>query len=163
MRERCDDGQWRPSVRGSRDGTLAAEGARAWRVLASGVLWRSWHASPRPPSCRRITRGGDAWASACTRSTRSSPRPGSIGRTVDASLIRRAYETAVAAHRGAASGRGEPYVTHPVAVTYYLATFQMDAETLAAALLHDVPEDTDYTIADLEKAFGGEVATWWMA
>ncbi len=53
---------------------------------------------------------------------------------------------------------GEPYVTHPVAVTHYLATLQMDAETLAAALLHDVPEDTELTIADIEKRFGREVA-----
>jgi GTP diphosphokinase / guanosine-3',5'-bis(diphosphate) 3'-diphosphatase len=43
-------------------------------------------------------------------------------------------------------------------VTHYLATLQMDAETLAAALLHDVPEDTDITIAELEKRFGREVA-----
>src|ERR687898_859014 len=52
---------------------------------------------------------------------------------------------------------GEPYVTHPIEVTHYLATLQMDAETLAAALLHDVPEDTDMTIQDIEKRFGREV------
>ena len=78
--------------------------------------------------------------------------------TVDETLIRRAYETAVTAHEGQLRSSGEPYVSHPVAVTHYLATLQMDAETLAAALLHDVPEDTDYTLAELEKRFGREVA-----
>ena len=107
---------------------------------------------------QRITRGGDALGEPAhtideivDEATRHRP-------SLNAQLIRRAYETAVAAHEGQLRSSGEPYVTHPVAVTYYLATLQMDAETLAAALLHDVPEDTDYTIADLEKAFGREVA-----
>ena len=77
---------------------------------------------------------------------------------VDEALIRRAYETAETAHADQLRSSGEPYVTHPVAVTHYLATLQMDAETLAAALLHDVPEDTELTIADLEKRFGRQVA-----
>jgi len=74
------------------------------------------------------------------------------------SLIERAYEAAVAAHEGQLRGSGEPYVSHPVAVAYYLATLQMDPETIAAALLHDVPEDTDITVVELEKRFGREVA-----
>src|SRR5687767_4611673 len=77
---------------------------------------------------------------------------------VDEALIRRAYETAEAAHADQVRSSGEPYVTHPVAVTYYLATLQMDPETPAAALLLDVPEDTELTIADLEKRFGRQVA-----
>jgi GTP pyrophosphokinase len=76
----------------------------------------------------------------------------------DENLLRRAYETAVTAHEGQLRSSGEPYVTHPVEVAYYLATLQMDAETLAAALLHDVPEDTDYTLPEIEKRFGREVA-----
>ncbi len=75
----------------------------------------------------------------------------------DESLIRRAYETAATAHEGQLRTSGEPYVTHPVQVAHYLATLQMDAETLAAALLHDVPEDTDYSLPEIEKRFGREV------
>src|SRR5918992_1332351 len=105
----------------------------------------------------RITRGGGALAEPnrtideiVTEATRHRPN-------LNATLIRRAYETAAAAHEGQMRSSGEPYITHPAAVTHYLATLQMDAETLAAALLHDVPEDTDFTIADIEKAFGREV------
>jgi GTP pyrophosphokinase len=77
--------------------------------------------------------------------------------SISVGLIERAYELAAAAHEGQLRVSGEPYVTHPVETAYYLATLQMDAETLAAALLHDVPEDTDYTLADIEKRFGREV------
>ena len=105
---------------------------------------------------QRITRGGDVAEPAHTIDEiveEASRHRSSLNET----LIRRAYETAVAAHEGQLRSSGEPYVTHPVEVTYYLATLQMDAETLAAALLHDVPEDTDFTLADIEKSFGREV------
>ena len=75
----------------------------------------------------------------------------------DVGLIQRAHDMASAAHEGQARSSGEPYITHPVEVAHYLATLEMDAETLAAALLHDVPEDTDLTIGDIEKRFGREV------
>ena len=107
---------------------------------------------------QRITRGGEQAGEAVPTidgilDEASRHRP-----NIDVTLIRRAYETAVAAHDGQLRSSGEPYVSHPIAVTHYLATLQMDAETLAASLLHDVPEDTDYTLADLEKRFGREVA-----
>ena len=73
-------------------------------------------------------------------------------------LIERAYEMAEEAHRGQARASGEPYLTHPVATAYVLAELQLDAETIAAALLHDVPEDTDYGIDEIAKRFGREVA-----
>src|SRR5687767_3445289 len=107
---------------------------------------------------QRITRGGEPVAEPAhtvddivAEAQRHRPN-------VNETLIRRAYETAEVAHEGQVRSSGDPYVTHPVAVTYYLATLQMDAETLAAALLHDVPEDTELTIADLEKRFGRQVA-----
>ena len=78
--------------------------------------------------------------------------------TVNVALIERAHEVASTAHEGQLRASGEPYITHPTAVAYELATLQMDAETLAAGLLHDVPEDTDYPLADIEKRFGREVA-----
>src|SRR5574338_247610 len=78
--------------------------------------------------------------------------------SVNIGLIERAYDYAQQAHEGQVRASGLPYVTHPVETAYYLATLQMDAETLAAALLHDVPEDTDYTLAEIEKRFGRTVA-----
>ena len=78
--------------------------------------------------------------------------------TINAGLIERAHQVAAEAHEGQLRGSGEPYLIHPVAVAHYLAGLQLDAETIAAGLLHDVPEDTDTTIADLEKRFGREVA-----
>jgi guanosine-3',5'-bis(diphosphate) 3'-pyrophosphohydrolase len=77
--------------------------------------------------------------------------------SVNVGLIERAHDVAVQAHEGQMRASGEPYVSHPIEVAYYLATLQMDAETLAAALLHDVPEDTELTVADIEKRFGREV------
>ena len=106
---------------------------------------------------QRITRGGEALAEPAHTIDEIVDEATQHRPNLNAPLIRRAYETAVTAHEGQLRSSGEPYVTHPVAVTYYLATLQMDAETLAAALLHDVPEDTDFTLADIEKSFGREV------
>ncbi len=78
--------------------------------------------------------------------------------SVNVGLLERAHELAVSAHEGQLRASGEPYVVHPIAVAFELAQLQMDAETLAAALLHDVPEDTDVTLPEIEKRFGREVA-----
>ena len=77
--------------------------------------------------------------------------------SLNVGLIERAHDFAAVAHEGQLRSSGEPYISHPVEVAFYLATLQMDAETLAAALLHDVPEDTEHTLADIEKRFGREV------
>ncbi|HEX2141940.1 MAG TPA: bifunctional (p)ppGpp synthetase/guanosine-3',5'-bis(diphosphate) 3'-pyrophosphohydrolase [Candidatus Limnocylindria bacterium] len=77
--------------------------------------------------------------------------------SINVGLLERAHEVAAMAHEGQLRASGEPYISHPVEVAYYLATLQMDVETLAAALLHDVPEDTELTLADIEKRFGREV------
>ena len=58
-------------------------------------------------------------------------------------LVRQAYESAKAAHEGQFRRSGDPYIIHPVAVARILADLQMDHQTLMAALLHDVIEDTD--------------------
>ncbi len=107
---------------------------------------------------QRITRGGEAAGDRLHTIDEIVAEAQRHRPSFDENLIRRAYETAVTAHEGQLRSSGEPYVTHPVEVTYYLATLQMDAETLAAALLHDVPEDTDYTLPEIEKRFGREVA-----
>ncbi|MGH2455618.1 MAG: HD domain-containing protein, partial [Candidatus Limnocylindria bacterium] len=77
--------------------------------------------------------------------------------SINVGLIERAHDVAAQAHDGQVRASGESYISHPVAVAHYLATLQMDAETLAGALLHDVPEDTELTLADIEKRFGREV------
>lgn len=78
---------------------------------------------------------------------------------VDLDRIVRAYEVADRAHAGQLRKSGEPYITHPVAVAEILADIGLDASTIIAALLHDTVEDTDYSLADLNRDFGSEVST----
>jgi GTP pyrophosphokinase len=76
----------------------------------------------------------------------------------DIAVIERAYTTAEKAHSGQKRKSGEPYITHPVAVAQILADLGIGPKTLAAALLHDTVEDTDYTLDMLRKDFGDEIA-----
>ncbi|MDP5226071.1 MULTISPECIES: bifunctional (p)ppGpp synthetase/guanosine-3',5'-bis(diphosphate) 3'-pyrophosphohydrolase [Arthrobacter] len=76
----------------------------------------------------------------------------------DLDYLQRAYDTAELHHRGQKRKSGDPYITHPVAVATILAELGMSGTTLAAALLHDTVEDTDYTLEQLSKDFGPEVA-----
>ncbi|MHC5796190.1 RelA/SpoT family protein [Lacisediminihabitans sp. FW035] len=76
----------------------------------------------------------------------------------DVSIIERAYVTAERAHRGQKRRSGEPYITHPVAVAQILADLGIGPKTLAAALLHDTVEDTDYSLDLLRRDFGDEIA-----
>lgn len=73
-------------------------------------------------------------------------------------LVQAAYVLARDAHEGQTRSSGDPYITHPVAVTGILADMRLDHETLMAALLHDVIEDTEYSKEDLSLAFGDTVA-----
>ena len=77
---------------------------------------------------------------------------------VDFGEIDRAFAVAYRAHDGQKRKSGEPYITHPVAVARILADMGMNTSTLVAALLHDTVEDTDYSLEQLEKDFGSEVA-----
>lgn len=76
----------------------------------------------------------------------------------DLSIIERAFLVADEAHRPQIRKSGEPYITHPLAVTHILAELGIGPVTLAAALLHDTVEDTDYSLDQLRKDFGEEVA-----
>src|ERR671933_601730 len=76
----------------------------------------------------------------------------------DEELIAQAYGTANAAHRGQVRKSGEPFVYHPLATADILADLHLDATTIAAAILHDVLEDTDLTKKELKTRFGKEVA-----
>ena len=74
----------------------------------------------------------------------------------DSAKIMEAYHMAQAAHAGQVRDSGEPYINHPLAVADILAGLQMDDTTIIAGLLHDVVEDTKYTMADIEEKFGHE-------
>ncbi|MBQ3408347.1 MAG: bifunctional (p)ppGpp synthetase/guanosine-3',5'-bis(diphosphate) 3'-pyrophosphohydrolase [Clostridia bacterium] len=79
-------------------------------------------------------------------------------RKSDSKLIRRTYEFAKSKHGNQLRKSGEPYIIHPLQVAYILATLGMDDSTICAALLHDIAEDTEVTIKDLEKEFSSEIA-----
>jgi GTP pyrophosphokinase len=79
-------------------------------------------------------------------------------RQADLAVVGDAFDQAVLAHEGQKRASGEPYVTHPIASAQILAELGIDPIAVAAALLHDVPEDTDYSLSDLEERFGAEVA-----
>ncbi|MHB1239288.1 MAG: GTP diphosphokinase [Gammaproteobacteria bacterium] len=90
----------------------------------------------------------EAWLAAVT-----------AGMTADqAQVIRRALARAAPAHGGQVRASGEPYVRHSMAVAEILAALHMDPDTIAAAILHDVLEDTPLTVETLEHEFGPSVA-----
>ncbi|MBI2050523.1 MAG: bifunctional (p)ppGpp synthetase/guanosine-3',5'-bis(diphosphate) 3'-pyrophosphohydrolase [Parcubacteria group bacterium] len=77
---------------------------------------------------------------------------------VDRDLLRLAFEFAQEAHQGRARKNGEPYINHPFETAKTLARYHLDQDTIIAGLLHDVPEDTDKTLAEVRKEFGKDVA-----
>lgn len=117
----------------------------------------------RPPAAGSRVRSGLVWFGA--RSKMTTPEIEPLVRALranhpkaDVSLIERAYATAEKAHRGQMRKSGEPYITHPVAVATILAEVGMTSPTLAAALLHDTVEDTDYGLEQLTADFGPAIA-----
>ncbi|MEZ0069224.1 guanosine-3',5'-bis(diphosphate) 3'-pyrophosphohydrolase [Streptacidiphilus sp. MAP12-20] len=77
---------------------------------------------------------------------------------LDLALLERAYQVAEASHRGQTRKSGEPYITHPLAVTMILAQLGAETTTLVASLLHDTVEDTAMTLDQVREGFGDEVA-----
>ena len=75
----------------------------------------------------------------------------------DISMIEKAYKIADSAHEGQKRKSGEPYIIHPLCVAIILADLELDKETIEAALLHDVVEDTVMNLEELTKEFGAEV------
>ena len=80
------------------------------------------------------------------------------GKAYNMEMIEKAYDLANEAHKGVCRRSGEPYICHPLAVARLVLDLGMDTESIAAALLHDVVEDTPTTLDDLKAAFGEEVA-----
>lgn len=77
---------------------------------------------------------------------------------INTSLIERAYRFAEQAHHGQQRDSGEDFIQHPMAVAVILAEMEMDQETIAAGLLHDVPEDTQITVEQVRREFGDNIA-----
>ena len=78
--------------------------------------------------------------------------------STDLSMIEKAYQVAKAAHKDQVRKSGEPYIIHPLCVGIILADLELDKESIAAGLLHDVVEDTPMTTEDVAAEFGDEVA-----
>ncbi|PKK14425.1 MAG: bifunctional (p)ppGpp synthetase/guanosine-3',5'-bis(diphosphate) 3'-pyrophosphohydrolase [Thermomonospora sp. CIF 1] len=120
--------------------------------------------SAAPPSAARVRRRLARLGA--QRGTTMNPVLEPLIRTVrnthpkaDIRLIERAYEVAAYYHRDQKRKSGDPYITHPLAVTTILAELGMNTETLCAALLHDTIEDTEYTLEELREEFGEEIAS----
>ncbi len=119
-------------------------------------------ASPGPVNTRSMRA---RLARVATRSQPGNPVLDPLFRAVrtnhpkaDLALLERAYDTAAEMHGTQMRKSGDPYITHPLAVTTILADIGMTEATLVAALLHDTVEDTSYTLEQVRKDFGDEVA-----
>lgn len=77
---------------------------------------------------------------------------------IDIEKLRRAYEFAKKAHQGQLRRSGEPYMIHPIRTAKILLNLRVDEDTLIAAFLHDVPEDTNISIADIKQNFGEKIS-----
>ncbi|MDO5146593.1 MAG: bifunctional (p)ppGpp synthetase/guanosine-3',5'-bis(diphosphate) 3'-pyrophosphohydrolase [Eubacteriales bacterium] len=78
--------------------------------------------------------------------------------STDLSMIEKAFHLACGAHEGQKRKSGEPYIIHPLCVGIILAELELDKETIVSGILHDVVEDTDYTLEDVTREFNEEVA-----
>ena len=119
----------------------------------------------RPPGAGRVERRPLAAEDGARRRSISTPcgptstRPSSRSTpAADLGPVGEAFDLAVTAHEGQRRATGEPYVTHPIASAQILAELGIDTIAIQAALLHDVPEDTEYSLTDVEERFGAEVA-----
>ncbi len=115
-----------------------------------------------------VTHGGTALRRLVPRIFSRGSSPGAVDQLVrtvranypraDLSIIERAYTVAERAHRGQKRRSGEPYITHPIAVAQILGDLGVAPVAIAAALLHDTVEDTDYSLDQLTADFGEEIA-----
>ena len=80
-------------------------------------------------------------------------------RQADVDLVRLAFDFADRAHAGQERRSGEPYIQHSLHTAFMLAQMKADINTIIAGLLHDVPEDTEKTIEDIEMNFGKEIGS----
>jgi len=115
--------------------------------------------SPRPRGARRGAPVGATTPAAVDRLAQLiSEQVSQHYPLADVSGIERAYRFAAEAHADQKRASGEPYVTHPLAAAETLAELGLDPIAIQAAILHDIPEDTEYALSDVEDRFGAEVA-----
>ena len=79
------------------------------------------------------------------------------GQKIDHEVVKKAYDFANIAHKGQLRESGQPYLQHPLKTAITLAEMRLDQPTIIAGLLHDVAEDTNYNLVEIEKRFGSEV------
>lgn len=101
---------------------------------------------------------GAAGAPAITTFEQLADKIKASEKAYDLNKIEQAYEVAEKAHEGQLRTSGDPYITHPLAVASILLDYCMDTDTICAALLHDVVEDTPVSLDELRKKFGDDVA-----
>jgi guanosine-3',5'-bis(diphosphate) 3'-pyrophosphohydrolase len=114
--------------------------------------------SRRLPLAERLRLGLTVLPSPDTRFRKLRESVASHYPQADLEPLRRAFELATRAHQGQTRVTGEAYITHPLAAAQILAELGIDPIAITAAILHDVPEDTDFTLVELEEGFGPEVA-----
>ncbi|MGZ6313766.1 MAG: HD domain-containing protein, partial [Candidatus Limnocylindrales bacterium] len=121
--------------------------------------------APRTTSTARPSRGARRPAAAASVSPRSlDAQARRLVATLrehypqaDLEPVEQAYRFAARAHEGQKRASGEPYVTHPLAAAQILAELGIDPVAVEAAILHDIPEDTDFGLTDIEERFGADV------
>ncbi|MGN1341333.1 MAG: RelA/SpoT family protein [Oscillospiraceae bacterium] len=105
-----------------------------------------------------MTGSANAAAAAITTFEQLADKIRASEKAYDLNKISQAYEVADKAHEGQVRTSGDPYITHPLAVASILLDYCMDTDTICAALLHDVVEDTPVSLDELRKKFGDDVA-----
>ena len=134
-----------------------AKAASAKGATAKATRAPSGHRGPRrAPAVPRPAKDGEVDLEALRRTLQAAIA--AHYPETDPGPIDRAFDLAVEAHAGQRRATGEPYVTHPIASAQILADLGVDPIAIEAALLHDVPEDTEYSLTDVEERFGAEVA-----
>jgi GTP pyrophosphokinase len=129
----------------------AVRGGDGWRLMPRAAeLRRLGRAALLAPAGRSRGRMPDAIEHIAKAHRAHHPR-------ADLDILRRAYRLAESSHRGQFRKSGEPYITHPLAVTLILAQLGAETTTLTASLLHDTVEDTDLTLDQVGEQFGTEV------
>ena len=136
--------------------TLAAGGSEA--AIESPRQSRRTLAAPQAQLLRPNPEFMDSAVASDLAARLAAYQPNSTTAEESPLLIRKAYAIAREAHEGQQRASGEPYIDHPVAVANILINLRLDAASIAAALLHDVVEDTSVTNEQVEQLFGREIA-----
>lgn len=145
-----------PSKSGAPDDSSASSQTAGNRIGQSAAVPASASRRVRARLARRITGQRNATIRPVLEPLVSLHRE--LYPKADLALLQRAYDVAEERHSSQRRKSGDPYITHPLAVASILAELGMDTTTLVAALLHDTVEDTGYSLEELTRDFGDEVA-----